>query len=74
MISIFVHSTDKNGAPLVADHFEFEAVPRVGEEVGVDQDGVQYQLRVLGVTHFAAPKGDFMHEVSSVHLACELAK
>ena len=72
MIQIFVHADDKDGHPLVADHYEFAAVPRVGEQLVVDNDSKEVFLRVVGVTHVAEPKGDVMSPVSYVSLKCEV--
>jgi hypothetical protein len=73
MIQIFVHADDKDGDPLVADHYEFAAVPRVGEHVVVDNDSKEVTLRVVAVTHLAEPKGDVMSPLSHVNLKCEVA-
>ena len=59
---------------MVASHFEFEAVPRVGEEIAVDEDGKSFHLEVLGVTHFSESKSGFAPQVSNVHLRCKLVK
>ncbi|MEL6531299.1 MAG: hypothetical protein AAGK01_14535 [Pseudomonadota bacterium] len=71
MIQIFVQSNDENGELLVASHHEFAAVPRVGEDVVVDEDDQQYLLTVVGVSHHAQAKGDFQNSISGVHLACK---
>ena len=72
MVQIFVSANDRKGDPVVADHYEFDAVPRTGEQVVADQDGIQFLLVVKGVTNFAKTKGDIMDEISPVHLNCEL--
>ncbi|AWW73256.1 hypothetical protein CD351_02310 [Erythrobacter sp. KY5] len=72
MIGVYVSADDAAKKPLVADHFEFHAVPRVGEEVVVDQDGSQFLLLVESVTNFAQTKGDIMNQVSPIHIKCAL--
>ncbi len=72
MTQIFVSARNEGDKLVVADHYEFEAIPRVGEEVVVDQDGEQFCLLVKGVTNFALTKGDVMNQVSQVHLTCDL--
>jgi hypothetical protein len=74
MTQVFVHARDSKGAPLVAHHFEFEIVPRKGEEVVVDFDEQQFHLEVVGVTHFSTGPTSFAAQVSNVHIACKLVQ
>jgi hypothetical protein len=74
MISVFVHSSDQKGAPLIADHFEFEVVPRAVEEIGLDQDGRSFHLEVVGVMHHAKSKAGYAASASNVELSCRLVK
>ncbi|WP_260599494.1 hypothetical protein [Sphingomonas endolithica] len=56
MIKAFVQA-DEDGKPLIADHYEFEVFPRVGDEIVVDNDdGEQVMLKVTAVLHFSQPK------------------
>ncbi|MBN8806868.1 MAG: hypothetical protein J0I47_01315 [Sphingomonas sp.] len=74
MIRIFVQAYDNAGEPLVANHYSFANIPRVGEYVIVD-DGTQkdLQLRVVAVTHHSEPLDDeAMSPISYVQLNCEL--
>ncbi len=72
MISIFVKADDKSGEPLVADHYEFVAVPSVGDEVAVTDDrGTEHLLKVRGINHLSKPKGDVMNPLSYIHLICD---
>ncbi len=73
MISIFVHAEGKGDENLIGDHYQFEAVPAVGETVIIDDNGSQYELIVTGVTHLAKRKDDKALETSNVMIACKVA-
>ncbi len=68
MTQIFVSAKDAQGNIVVSDHFEFDAIPRVGEFVVVDERGEQ-RLRVIEVMHLARPRNSGL-PVSSVHIFC----
>jgi hypothetical protein len=67
-IQIFVHADTKNGDPLIADHYQFHEVPRIGEQVVITEDGEEFVLKVTAVSHFAHPKGDVMSPVSYIQI------
>jgi len=72
MIQIFVHAQQSDGERMVAEHYEFAAVPRVGEFVTIDDEGDELLLKVVSITNHAKPKGDFMTPVNLVELECEI--
>ncbi|MFD1610744.1 hypothetical protein ACFSCW_02890 [Sphingomonas tabacisoli] len=72
MIQVFVFANDKNGDEAVAETYEFISIPRIGEEVIIDQEKEQKLLRVTGVTNVSRPSGDFMEPLTYVHLHCEI--
>jgi len=56
VIKVFVRADD-GGMPLIADQYDFEVLPRVGDEVVVEDDnGMQVMLKVTSVLHFSQPK------------------
>jgi hypothetical protein len=67
---IFVHAETAEDHPLIADHYHFHEVPRIGEEVIVTEDGEEFLLKVVGVSHFAHSKDDSMPPVSYIHIKC----
>jgi hypothetical protein len=72
-IQIFVHAEGANGDPLIADHYQFHEVPRLGEHVVVTEDGEEFVLRVTAVSHFAHSKDDSMPPVSYIQIKCDAA-
>jgi hypothetical protein len=73
MIRVFVQAYDQGGEPMIADHYQFAAVPRIGELVAVDDGTAEVTLRVVSVTHLSEPPEDEMKPVSYVLLRCEEA-
>ena len=73
MIQIFVRADDADGNPWVADHYHFAAVPRVGEQITVD-NGTEKNLLlcIVGVTHLSETTEDEMSPISYVQLKWEL--
>ena len=71
MVNIFVQAEQKNGNPLIAEHYEFENVPREGEQIIVDSGDKQFVLKVTCVTHLSALKGNILPGVSSVTINCK---
>jgi hypothetical protein len=78
VISIYVVAKDTDGSRVVCDHFEFKAVPRIGERVildnrgGMDGNDSATPLRVVEVINHATPKGDVMNPISYIELICEV--
>jgi hypothetical protein len=71
MISIFVNAKDTDGQIVIADHYQFKSVPRMGETVLLDNRETPNPLRVVAVINHAEPKGDVMNPLSYIELICE---
>ena len=72
MVNAFVHATAVNGDPMIADYYTFYLLPRIGEEVVVNEDGDEFVLKVKSVGHAAYPKDARPDENNSVQIEAEL--
>ena len=69
-IDVFVHAVTATGSPLIADHYQFGIMPRVGEEIVITEDGREYLLSVVTVRHFPKDKDDSLVPTEYAHLEC----
>ncbi|WP_314375434.1 hypothetical protein [Sphingomonas paucimobilis] len=68
MPRVFVHTDEKDGPPLVADMYNFQFLPRVGETLVVNEGADEMRLEVLSVQHFADPEKGVGE---AAHLTCK---
>jgi hypothetical protein len=71
MAHVFVQGLNQNNAAIVAEMFEFDYLPRVGEHLFIDDGNKQHLLEVKVVRHFPVPTAGSTSSGESAHLDCK---
>ena len=73
MVMAFVRAKDDTGSPIVAEHFEFQALPRKGEEIALNDGKVEHYLEVIAVLHLTGTRSKTPSSLpqSEVHVICK---
>ena len=67
-----VTGTNENNRPIIAEMFEFDFLPRVGEHIFIDDGNRNHLLEVKLVRHFPVPLRGHEGSGESAHLECKL--